>query len=283
MSPLNTIAESLRAAAHTLIPHSDSPRLDAELLLAKVLGVARSALIAHNERPVTGICARAFARLIAQRAAGTPVAYLTGSREFWSLELKVTPAVLVPRPETEILVERALALIPRDGHCRLLDVGTGSGAIALAIASERPRCAIVGVDLSEPALSVAARNSARLNLTHIDWRLGCWFDPVAGERFNIIVANPPYIAAQDAALEKLHAEPAMALRAGPKGLDALAAIIAAAPRHLLKDGWLVLEHGAGQAPDVASLLDAHGFASIRTYPDFSGTPRVTLGTVHTQH
>ncbi len=283
MTLVSTIAETLSAAERALTAHSDSPRLDAELLLAKVLGVARSGLIAHDGEPVAADCRRAYEGLLSRRANGTPIAYLTGNREFWSLDLCVTPAVLVPRPETETLVECALALRTRDEPCRVLDLGTGSGAIALSIASECPQWTVVGVDLSAPALQIATRNSARLNLTGIDWRLGSWCEPVAGERFDIIVANPPYIAAGDAALAKLSAEPLLALSAGPAGLDALQAIIEQAPRHLHAQGWLALEHGATQAPQVAQLLEGHGFESIRTLADFSGKPRVTLGTVHTQH
>jgi release factor glutamine methyltransferase len=211
-----------------------------------------------------------------------PVAYLTGSREFWSLPLKVSPAVLVPRPETELLVEHALAMLPRDEVCSVLDLGTGSGAIALSLAHERSHWAITGVDDSPAALEIAAQNSKDLKLAHVQWRLGHWFDALPGERFHLIVANPPYIAAADPALKALGAEPTAALIAGPTGLEALRAIIAQAPRHLYARGWLALEHGITQAHDVAQLLRQHGFDSIRTYPDFSGRPRITLG-VHTQH
>jgi release factor glutamine methyltransferase len=283
MNTLTTIAATVKAATQTLMSYSDSPRLDAELLLGKVLGLSRPALIARNNEPVTIDCERAFASLIAQRASGAPVAYLTGGREFWSLALAVTPAVLVPRPETETLIERALELKSRDEHCRVLDLGTGSGAIALAIASERPGWDVTGADISTQALEVAFQNSAGLKLTHIKWRLGSWFEPVAAARFDLIVANPPYIASSDPALAKLSTEPAIALCAGPTGLEALAAIIAQAPLHLHAHGWLVLEHGSAQGLDVAQLLERHGFSSIRTYPDFSGRPRVTLGTVYPQH
>ena len=210
------------------------------------------------------------------------MAYLTGRREFWSLPLKVSPAVLVPRPETETLVEQALALLPRDEACAVLDLGTGSGAIALSLAHERPRWAMTAVELSAAALEVARCNAQLLGLPRIQWRLGNWFDAVPGDRFQLIAANPPYISAADPALESLSAEPAMALNAGPTGLEALTAIIARAPQHLYPHGWLVLEHGSTQARAVAQLLEQHGFASIRTFPDFSGRPRVTLG-VHTQH
>jgi release factor glutamine methyltransferase len=282
MTTVATITESVRNAELALGRHSESPRLDAELLLAALLGLPRSALIARGNEPVALHDESAYAELIAKRAHGVPIAYLTGWREFWSLPLKVSPAVLVPRPETEILVEQALALLPRDAVCSVLDLGTGSGAIALSLAHERPRWAITAVDVSAAALDVARQNAHNLKLSHIQWRLGHWFDPVPAERFHLIVANPPYIAANDPALAALCAEPAAALIGGPTGLEALSAIIARAPGHLHARGWLVLEHGISQGQDVAQLLQAQGFDSIRTYSDFSGRPRVTLG-VHNQH
>jgi release factor glutamine methyltransferase len=278
-----TIADTVRLAAHTLSEHSESPRLDAELLLGKVLGLSRPALRARGDEPVLAVAEQAFADLIARRVGGVPVAYLTGSREFWSLPLRVTPAVLVPRPETETLIERALELRSADDACGVLDLGTGSGAIALAIAVERPKWRVTAVDLSPQALEVAVQNSRDLDVGQVDWRLGSWFEAVPGERFDLILANPPYIASQDPALAKLSAEPVMALAAGPSGLESIAAIVSRAPRHLHAGGWLVLEHGITQAQHVARLLESHGFASIHTYPDHSGRPRVTLANIHTQH
>jgi release factor glutamine methyltransferase len=285
LNEVSTIAETLRNAARALDCHSESPRLDAELLLGKLLGQPRSGLIARGAEPVAAESEHAYATLLDARRAGAPVAYLTGSREFWSLPLTITPAVLVPRPETELLVELALPLpgSAADSACSVLDLGTGSGAIALAIASERPRWRVTGVDVSPPALEVAIRNSRDLGLTHIDWRLGSWFEPVADLRFDLIVANPPYVAAADPALERLRAEPAIALAAGPTGLEALAAIAGEAAAHLKEHGWLLLEHGSTQGPDVVRLLERQGFTDIRTYLDFSGNPRVTLGTVHSPH
>jgi len=277
---VNTVAQTLRSGASSLDGHSDSPRLDAELLLGKTLQLSRSALIARGNDPVASECAQSYAELIEQRRKGTPIAYLTGTREFWSLALRVTPAVLVPRPETEVLVELALQRLPRDRSSTVLDLGTGSGAIALAIASERPAARVTGVDISPSALAVARDNARELGLSRIDWRLGSWFTPVPGERFDVIVANPPYVAAADPALAKLAAEPAIALCDGPTGLEALSAIAAAAAPHLRSQGWLLLEHGSDQAPQVAQLLERHGFTQVRSHLDFSGKPRVTLGAVH---
>lgn len=279
--PVSTITQTLQSGARALDRHSDSPRLDAELLLGRLLQMPRSALKAHGEQPVTDASVQMYAGLIEQRVRGAPVAYLTGTREFWSLPLTVTPAVLVPRPETELLVELALAA-PKPA-CSVLDLGTGSGAIALAIAAERPRWRVTAVDIVAAALEVARQNARDLKLPHIDWRQGSWFEPVAGGRFHLIVANPPYIADEDPALERLRAEPKIALAAGPTGLEALTAIIAAAPAHLHDSGRLILEHGSGQAPEVARLLERHGFAAVRTHLDFSGKPRVTLGTLHSPH
>jgi release factor glutamine methyltransferase len=282
MTPVATVIDNLQRGTRALRELSDSPRLDAELLLGFVLGLSRAGLIARGGDAVAKIIERAYADLLDKRSQGTPVAYLTGTREFWSLPLRVTPAVLVPRPETELLVELALERIS-ESVASVLDLGTGSGAIALAIASERPGLRVTGVDLSPAALEVAIRNSRDLGLAHIDWRLGSWFEAVPGEKFDVIVANPPYVAATDPALRTLGAEPLMALSAGPTGLDALSDIARAAASHLKTQGWLLLEHGSDQAPEVARLLESHGFTGVRSQTDFSGKPRVTLGTVHSQH
>jgi release factor glutamine methyltransferase len=275
---MNTVADSVRSASLELKRCSESPRLDAELLMGTVLGLSRAALIAQGGDVLAAEASSVFSRLIARRLAGHPVAYLTGTREFWSMTLQVTPAVLVPRPETETLVELALQLLPPAVERAILDLGTGSGAIALALASERPACRVTAVDVSPEALAVASKNACALRLTHIDWRCGSWFDPVRGQRFDLIAANPPYVAAADPALEQLAAEPLQALSPGPTGLEALCAIVAGAAQCLNDSGWLILEHGNDQAREVAAMFAAHGFTAIRSHVDASAKPRVTLGT-----
>ncbi len=249
---------------------------DCGLLLALALDVPRAWLLAHGEqRPDDAALAR-FEALLTRRLAGEPMAYLRGRQGFWSLSLDVTPDVLVPRPETELLVELALARMGARG--RLVDLGTGSGAIALALASERPDWRIIATDRSAAALAVAAGNAARLGLT-VEFRHGHWHAPLAGERFDLIVSNPPYIAVDDICLQGdgVRREPRTALAAGDDGLADLAAIIAGAVAHLAPAGRLLLEHGAGQGPAVRSLLAAAGFSDIATHADLAGRPRVTLG------
>ncbi len=283
MRPMNTVAEILTLAARALAQRSDSPRLDAEVMLGSVLGIGRAALIVRGAQPMAGEALRRYQSLVDRRVAGAPVAYLTGTREFWSLPLKVTSAVLVPRPETETLVALALQRLPPDQERSILDLGTGSGAIALAIAAERPRARVTGADVSPAALDVARDNARALALPQVAWRLGSWFDAVVGQRFDMLVANPPYVAASDPALKTLAAEPELALNGGPTGLAALASIAAGAAAHLEPGGWLLLEHGSTQGPDVGLLLRRHGFSGVQTHDDHAGTPRVTLGLIHSPH
>jgi release factor glutamine methyltransferase len=283
MSGMPTIEALLTRGARQLSGSSESPRLDAELLLGKLLGRSRAGLMAHREAGVDAAAERALDALIEARRAGAPVAYLTGSREFWSLNLEVSPAVLVPRPETELLVELALRHLPAGTAAQILDLGTGSGAIALAIASERREASVVGVDLSVAALEVARGNADLLGLRNLDWRCGSWFEPVAGLRFDLALANPPYVAAGDPALARLAAEPRLALTPGPTGLEAFAAIIGAAGAHLRGGGSLILEHGSTQAGAVAALLERHGFEAVSTHADAAGLPRVTQGRTPRSH
>ncbi len=254
-------------------------RVDAEWLLAHALGRPRAWLFAHAGDPVPAETAERYTALLARRAAGEPVAYLTGEQGFWTLALEVSPATLIPRPETELLVELALARIPMGAAARIADLGTGSGAIALAIAKERPRAHTVATDASEPALAVARRNAARNRIANIEFRHGDWLAPLAGERFDLIASNPPYIAEGDPHLGDgdLRFEPASALSSGADGFDALRIITSAAPRHLCSGGWLLLEHGWGQGAAVRALLAEAGFSEVETARDLEGRDRTTLG------
>jgi len=256
---------------------SASPALDAELLLAQVLGARRSALAADPARELAPAEAAALESLAARRLRGEPLAYLTGRREFWSLELEVTPDVLVPRPETELLVERALAALAGIPAPAVLDLGTGSGAVALAIARERPDAAVTAVDASAAALAVARANAARLAIANVRFRRGSWYAPIAGARFELVVANPPYLAADDPALAALACEPRAALVSGPTGLEALARVCAGAPSVLAAGGALLTEHGAGQGAAVRARMADAGFTGVATHRDLAGRERVTEG------
>jgi release factor glutamine methyltransferase len=259
-------------------------RVDAEWLLAHALGRPPGWLWAHADEAVDAAVGEAFAGLVARRAAGEPVAYLTGVQGFWTLELEVTPATLVPRPETERLVELALARIPTDRALRVADLGTGSGAIALAIAQERPRARLIATDASAAALQVARRNAARNRIGTIEFREGDWLAPLAGERFDLIASNPPYIAEGDPHLDEgdLRFEPPSALSSGRDGFDAIRTIVGAAPGHLHAGGWLLLEHGWEQGAAVRALLADAGFAEIATARDLEDRERVTLGRVQVE-
>ncbi len=274
-----TFREWLAEAAGQLAQVSASPRLDAELLLAAALGRPRSHLHAWPERVLELEPAARFAAWLDRRRAGEPVAYILGRREFWSLELEVTPDTLIPRPETELLVELALERLPANRPVTVADLGTGSGAIALALAVERPQARIIATDQSFAALAVARRNARRLNISRVEFRQGDWCAPLASERFELIIANPPYVAADDPRWREsqLRFEPAAALISGADGLDALRAIIAAAPEHLAPDGWLLLEHGYDQGETVPALLQERGFGEVSDYQDAAGLSRSSGG------
>jgi release factor glutamine methyltransferase len=255
-----------------------TPGLDAELLLAHALGVGRARLRSHGEEIPAADAAARFLALIERRAAGEPVAYILGRKDFWTLELTVSPAVLVPRPETELLVERALALHPGD-QAKAADLGTGSGAIALALATVRPGWRIVATDISATALAVARANAVALGLQRTEMVEGDWLACLPGHRFDLLLSNPPYVAPEDPALRapELMREPRLALVAEEDGLAALRTIIRAAPAHLEPGGWLLLEHGATQAAAVAGALVACGFAQVRCHRDLAGRERMTEG------
>jgi release factor glutamine methyltransferase len=270
------LAEAVRRLRAAPDATTAQAMLEARVLLAAVLEAPRAWLDAHPEEDVEDAAAQRFLALIGRRARGEPVAYLTGRREFWSLELRVGPEVLVPRPETELLVERALALAP-GGAARVADLGTGSGAIALALAHERPAWRIVATDVSSAALALARDNARAHGLARIDFRAGDWFAPLGGERFDLLLSNPPYVAADDPALRELGYEPRLALTPGPDALQCLRVLARGAAPHLRAGGWLVLEHGAEQAQEVRHELVAAGFAHVRSHRDLSAHERVTEG------
>ena len=270
------IGAALADGTEQLRSVSDSPRLDAELLLARALDVARSYLLAHPEDSLDPAAVDRYSLAVAHRARGIPIAYITGEKEFWSMLLTVSPDALVPRPETEILVDQALQRIPRAGNFAVLDLGTGSGAIALAIARERPNCDVTATDASEAALKVARENANRHTLPNIELLLGDWTAPVAGMSFDLITCNPPYVPAADPALERLRYEPRMALAAGDDGLDAIRKISAQASAVMRKGGSLLLEHGDEQQHEVARILAGDGWQDICRINDFAGKPRVTI-------
>lgn len=273
------IAAALAAAVDRLRPTSGSAQLDAELLLAHVLGLPRAALPLRGDAALAPAVATEFAGLVERRAAGEPVAYLVGHRDFWTLTLEVGPDVLVPRPETELLVELGLEALRGRATPRVLDLGTGSGAVGLALASERADASIDLVDASSGALAIAERNRVRLGLGNARTLAGSWYQPVAGRRYALVVANPPYLAADDPHLgaAELRHEPQLALVAGAGGLEALAAIAGAATTHLEARGTLIVEHGWTQGQAVRALFAAGGLVAVRTVRDLAGHERATLG------
>ena len=276
---MTRLAAAVAAAAERLAAEHDSARLDAEILLGHVLGRGRAYLYAWPEAELAPDQETAFEALVARRAAGEPVAYLVGRREFWSLSLAVAPGTLIPRPETETLVEAVLARVPPEAESKLADLGTGSGAVALALATERPGCRIVASDRSAGALAVARANAEALGLAQVEFREGDWLQALGAERFAVIAANPPYIPETDPHLERgdVRFEPRAALAAGPDGLDAIHRLIAAAADHLDPGGWLVLEHGWDQGPAVRALMAEAGAEMVSTETDLEARERVTAG------
>jgi release factor glutamine methyltransferase len=251
------------------------PEREKRALLAHALGVARERLIAHPESSVDPEALAQFAQLAGARLAGTPMAYLLGVQEFYGHALMVTPAVLIPRPDTEVLVECALEALGKQRHARVLDLGTGSGCIAIALARARPSWTVVATDRSAAALQVARQNSQRLGAS-IHLVAGDWFAPIQG-RFDLVVSNPPYIGVQDAHLAELNCEPRLALTDEGDGMSALRSIIAGAWAHLEPDGHLLVEHGYDQAEATRALMRAHGLHTVRTYRDLAGNDRVCAG------
>jgi release factor glutamine methyltransferase len=270
-SSLTIVSRAL--AGSGLIP------FEAKILLGHVLRRDRAWLAAHGDQPMTAQEAKAFNALARRRRDGEPVAYLTGRREFYGLDLEVTPDVLIPRPETELLVGLALVRIDANEHTEVLDLGSGSGAIALAIASERPNAAVLGVDVSAAAVALARRNASRLTVGNVAFIESDWFSAVPKKRYDAIIANPPYVAAGDEHLTEgdLRFEPPTALAAGADGLNAIRVIIDGAAAYLSPGAWLLIEHGYDQADAVLALLrDAH-FGDVQSRRDLAGIPRTALG------
>jgi release factor glutamine methyltransferase len=263
-------------AAERLSPVSDSARLDAEILLCQTIDMPRSYLFAHPEDVLDELTRGRFETLMLRRLNGEPMSYITGTREFWSHELLVSPATLVPRPETELLVELALREIPRNAEWRVLDLGTGSGAIAIAIAGERLMCNVTATDISAEALAVARENVRQAQMSNITLVEGDWISPVADSQFELIVSNPPYVRDDDEVLKNLGYEPLSALAAGKDGLRDIRTLASGAGAILVSGGWLMLEHGADQARDVAEALRVNGWSEIACHNDLAGRPRVTV-------
>ena len=273
-----TVQELLRSGSD--LP-TDSARRDTEILLCHCLGKSRAWLYTWPEKEVARDCARDFEKLLAQRREGVPVAYLTGERDFWSLQLAVSDATLIPRPETETLVSWVLELaLPNAAS--VLDLGTGSGAIALALASERPHWHVTALDVSEEALQVARGNAVRTRLTSVHFVQSDWYQAVTGQRFNALLANPPYIDGDDPhlALGDVRFEPRSALVSSDSGLEDLGRLVTGASDHLLDGGWLLLEHGFEQANAVCAMLHDAGFSQVSTRRDMSGQQRITGGCWH---
>lgn len=273
---MTIIASLLRSAE---LPDSPTARLDVELLLAAALGKPRSFLHTWPERIVSSEAALKFASYLQRRQTGEPVAYILGQQGFWKLDLEVAPHTLIPRPETEMLVEAALELVPAFAQSQVLDLGTGTGAIALALASERPAWQVTAVDRVLEAVALAERNRQRLQLDNAKVLSSHWFGSLEGKRFDLIISNPPYIADEDPHLVTgdVRFEPNSALVAGADGLDDLRLIIDQAPVHLNPEGWLLLEHGYDQGAAVRDLLSSHGFEKIQTRRDLGDHERITFG------
>jgi release factor glutamine methyltransferase len=278
---MKTIQKCLDTATNYLITISDSPRLDTEVLLAFVLGKNRSYLRAWNDKNLDSKIIAQFELLVSQRLNGTPIAYLTGTREFWSRDFFVSPDVLIPRPDTEILLEHCLAQIPNNSPFNILDLGTGSGIIAITLAAERQNTKIIAVDASSAALKIAQKNAHFHDCQNIDFILSDWFSAVPPIQFDLIVSNPPYIPADDDHLSKgdVRFEPAAALIAAENGLYDIRSISEQAKNYLVSSGQLLFEHGYNQAQDVQHILTNLFYKNVQTHYDLSGNARVTTGFV----
>ena len=272
-----TFENLLSQSLNTLAPSSSSARLDAEVLLSAAVGCDRAYLVAHSDKLVDRSQLTNFNALLSRRQQGEPVAYILGHKEFWSLPIKTTSNTLIPRPETEHLVEQALARLPIDSDAMVFDLGTGSGAVAIAIAAERPGTRIIAVDICAKALAVAEDNARTLALLNISFRQGNWYAPLADLRADLIVSNPPYVRDDDPHLDKgdIAHEPALALRGGKTGMDEIEKIARGGKHHLQAKGSLIMEHGFDQGTAVRACLQGQDYLNIVTTKDYSGLDRIT--------
>lgn len=271
------ISDLVRKISHQLQSHSESPQLDAELLVAAIIHCSRAQLFTHPERELTSLEQKKLEEYVRRRCLGEPIAYLLGYKEFWSLEMKVTPDVLIPRPETEMLVEWALNHLPADKPLRIADLGTGSGAVAIALAHARPNWFIDATENSKSALQIAQENATRHAVSNVKFYLGSWCEALPHHNYHAIVANPPYIAEQDAYLQDLKFEPHEALVAGKEGLDAIKLIIVQAKNYLQKKGYLVLEHGYDQNEAIIQKMKENHYTHVKDYHDLANLPRMIVG------
>ena len=276
---LISVGDWLKMAVARFNAVSAAPHLDAEILLQSITGIHRAMMYARPEHLLTTEQLEDLEPLVKRRALGEPIAYIVGIQEFWSMSLQVSSAVLIPRPETELLVEAALERVPLNEPSRVLDLGTGSGAVALAVAHARANAHVLGIDISHDALDVALRNQNKLGIRNVEFKRSDWFVSLVGQKFDVIAANPPYVALNDVDLSPSVAqfEPKVALYAGASGLEAIERIALEAPSYLNSKGWLVLEHGWKQGLAVRSLLVQHGFTHVVSRLDLAGHERVTEG------
>jgi len=276
---MTNVKQALVYGSTSLTQTSPSSRIDAEILLAFMLKTTRTSLYTHPEWLVTPTQWQEYQKLIQQRIEGHPIAYLIGTKEFWSLPFQVSTDTLIPRPETELLIELTLALLGETSHAKILDLGTGTGAIALALAKERPTWEIQAIDMSQPALTIARKNAAALNLPQVRFSQSNWLSDINPQLFNAIITNPPYIAENDPHLEEgdVRFEPRQALISGPKGLNAITEIIFSGINYLQPNGFLLIEHGFCQKEAIADLFKQAGYSKIKHWSDWQGNDRVSGG------
>lgn len=279
---MQDIQSALTEATRLLADSSDSPELDAEILLCLILEKNRSYLRSWPKKQLHAQQRLQYKALLKQRQQGTPIAYITGQREFWSREFKVTQDVLIPRPDTELLIELSLPLIPKDKSCKLIDLGTGSGAIAVTLAAERPYAQVIATDMSEAALKIAKQNADYHHCRNVRFAQSIWFSEISDTDFDLVISNPPYIAPNDPHLQQgdLRFEPQSALVADDNGLKDISLIAESACKHLKEGGYLLIEHGYNQADPVRAIFESFDYANIQSHTDLGGNPRVTIGQWH---